>query len=111
MMKSLIVSMLFILPLVSCVTSGRMSEASKACFDPVCESRVDTSTVFRSEYHSCVYYFDRKECMEVFARNPKRFMYSMGRQNASESSETTALMMMRITLIIVTSMIVKTTLR
>jgi len=42
--------------------------------DPVCEMQVDTSAALTFNYEDNTYYFDSQECLNVFQRNPEKFM-------------------------------------
>ena len=50
--------------------------------DPVCETRVDTSTALAFNYEGNTLYFDSEECLNVFQRNPEKFM--KGHMNSDE---------------------------
>ncbi len=40
---------------------------------PVCGARVPETTPFRLVHAGRIYYFDRRECMEEFQRDPERY--------------------------------------
>lgn len=68
--------------IVHCFEMGArvmVSKARRTILDPVCGAEVTTATAkFTWEYEGQKYYFDSKECMEAFEKNPSRFVEMVG---------------------------------
>jgi len=68
--------------IVHCFEMGArvmVSKARRTVMDPVCGVEVNPSTAKYSwEYQGQKYYFDSKECLEAFEKNPVRFVEMVG---------------------------------
>ena len=68
--------------IVHCFEMGArvmVSKARRKILDPVCGLEVTPSTAkFTWEYRGQKYYFDSKECLEAFEKNPDRFVEIVG---------------------------------
>jgi len=68
--------------IVHCYEMGArvmVSKARRTIMDPVCGTEVTPSTAkFSWDYEGKKYYFDSKECLEAFEKNPSRFVEMVG---------------------------------
>jgi voltage-gated potassium channel len=68
--------------IVHCYEMGArvmVSKARRTIMDPVCGTEVTPSTAkFSWDYEGNKYYFDSKECLEAFEKNPSRFVEMVG---------------------------------
>lgn len=79
--KSILTRMLMLVSVVvltmietSCTTSRYSTMDPHVQIDPVCNMTVKKDTAFTYAYNGRTYYFDSKECLAVFKKNPGRFM-------------------------------------
>ncbi len=68
--------------IVHCFEMGArvmVSKARRTIMDPVCGTEITPSTAkFTWEFEGQKYYFDSKECLEAFEKNPSRFVEMVG---------------------------------
>lgn len=68
--------------IVHCFEMGArvmVSKARRTIMDPVCGAEVTTAIAkYMWEYEGQKYYFDSKECMQAFEKNPSRFVELVG---------------------------------
>jgi voltage-gated potassium channel len=68
--------------IVHCFEMGArvmVSKARRTIMDPVCGAEITPSTAkFTWDYEGKKYYFDSKECMDAFEKNPARFVEMVG---------------------------------
>lgn len=67
--------------IVHCFEMGArvmVSKARRTILDPVCGAEVTSAVKYTWEYEGQKYYFDSKECMEAFEKNPSRFVEMVG---------------------------------
>lgn len=68
--------------IVHCFEMGArvmVSKARRTIMDPVCGAEVTTAIAkYTWEYEGQKYYFDSKECMQAFEKNPSRFVELVG---------------------------------
>lgn len=59
---------------MSCKIFKNDQVAAKYTIDPVCGMKVKELNAYTFKYHETEYYFDSKDCREVFKMNPERFI-------------------------------------
>jgi voltage-gated potassium channel len=67
--------------IVHCFEMGArvmVSKARRTILDPVCGAEVTPAAKYNWEHEGKKYYFDSKECMEAFEKNPSRFVEMVG---------------------------------
>ena len=67
--------------IVHCFEMGArvmVSKARRTILDPVCGTEMTSAAKYTWEYEGQKYYFDSKDCMEAFEKNPSRFVEMVG---------------------------------